>query len=828
VIGEHEQERELEVVLAVAVLGIAAVGIVIGAGHRLPHLTPSIVARLHLVARVAALVATVVALLVVAAFVVRFVATLRTVRSRVTLAVVPNAAFDPSPESIATFAKQLVGLRRRSLAWLDRRATAFRVLLTTASDGRALYCVQVPRRFVSALATVFSAYEDVELVPAHEYLAGDQTELKRALRLELRLARSAVHTLRDIPVRLDPLQPFAELLGRVNEVSGANVVVAIDLLPVAPRDQGPRRRRLFGEVRGWTYGPDRRNPAAAVERRLQRQQLWSKFNASEPLFELQVLVAAASPRRDHARSLIRAVFTAFEQLSGENYLRAVGESLGGWFLAGSNLPVRRRWFDHRLRTGRFGPTTHHRLVSGTEVWGFLKPWTRRCHAAVVVQDERAGLAVAAEVPTTGRLVCVSAAGRPVAISPSDCRYHAHVLGPTGKGKSTLLVNWVLDDIAARRAVVLIDPSKGDTVRELLARIPRSAWDRVRLIDPSLGRERPIGLNVMEGDDPDRWEVIADQVAFVFRRLYERYWGPRSDDLLRAAVLTLLRHPGTTLCDIPRLLLHPEARRSWTTGLGDPIGLEPFWEQYEAASESQRLQLTGPLLYKLRSVLLRPAVRNILGQSRSTIDLEDILDHGGVLLVALPRGELGEETSDLLAAFLIARLWQVVQARSRRPESERPDATLAIDECHRVMHLPQTIDEVTVEARAHHLGLVLAHQHLLQLPPATREAVAANVHTKIAFQCEQDAHQLARWYRPLTEDDLMGLERFQIAARVCVNGRSAPPCLGVTRPMPASLGEAHAVELVSASLERWGRPRAEVEAEIVQRFGGLDEELTWDE
>src|SRR5262249_17877818 len=40
--------------------------------------------------------------------------------------------------------------------------------------------------------------------------------------------------------------------------------------------------------------------------------------------------------------------------------------------------------------------------------------------------------------------------------------HLHVLGPTGTGKSTLLANLILQDIAAGHAVVVIDP-KGDLV-----------------------------------------------------------------------------------------------------------------------------------------------------------------------------------------------------------------------------------------------------------------------------------------------------------------------------------------------------------------------------
>ncbi|HYK98353.1 MAG TPA: hypothetical protein VEU77_08150, partial [Candidatus Acidoferrales bacterium] len=40
--------------------------------------------------------------------------------------------------------------------------------------------------------------------------------------------------------------------------------------------------------------------------------------------------------------------------------------------------------------------------------------------------------------------------RPVALSVTASRQHLHVLGPTGTGKSTLLLNLVAQDIAAGR------------------------------------------------------------------------------------------------------------------------------------------------------------------------------------------------------------------------------------------------------------------------------------------------------------------------------------------------------------------------------------------
>jgi Type IV secretion-system coupling protein DNA-binding domain len=82
--------------------------------------------------------------------------------------------------------------------------------------------------------------------------------------------------------------------------------------------------------------------------------------------------------------------------------------------------------------------------------------------------------------------------RLVALLPADSLRHLHAVGPTGTGKSTLLLNLITQDMAAGRAVVVIEP-KGDLIAAVLARIPAGRMDDVVLLDPT-DTERPVGLN----------------------------------------------------------------------------------------------------------------------------------------------------------------------------------------------------------------------------------------------------------------------------------------------------------------------------------------------
>jgi hypothetical protein len=437
----------------------------------------------------------------------------------------------------------------------------------------------------------------------------------------------------------------------------------------------------------------------------------------------------------------------------------------------------------------------------------------------VIGVEGAGariLAPGRSVPADGRVLGVSNAGvspSPVAISVADARHHIHVLGETGTGKSTLLAQLALQDAEAGRAAVVIDP-KGDLVEAILERLPEPAWDRTCLIDPT-DPSVAVGLNVLAGPDPD---LVADQIAGIFKRIYQNHWGPRSDDILRGACLTLAQIPGATLAEMPLLLTNDEWRYAIRSRLSRNPALRLFWEVYDRKMEQRRQDDIAPLMNKLRAFLLREAIRTIVGQARPREDPEALLDRGGMLLVRIPKGLLGEDTSRLLGGLVIARVWQAAMRRAQTPEADRSDLALYVDEMHNYLTLPRSFEDLLAEARGYGLALVLAHQHLGQLNTREmREAIAANARTKVVFACSpEDARQLQDHFAPhLGAHDLSHLPAFTAACRPCVAGANGTPFTFTTRHLPEGSRE-RAREARIRSGELFGIPRAEVEKEIRRR------------
>jgi len=394
--------------------------------------------------------------------------------------------------------------------------------------------------------------------------------------------------------------------------------------------------------------------------------------------------------------------------------------------------------------------------------------------------------------------------RTVALAVPDARHHLHVMGATGSGKSTLLTNLVVGDIKANRGVVVIDP-KGDLVTDICARMPDGAEKRTVLIDPEESQAPPI-MNVLAGPDPD---LVVDNVVGIFRSIFAAFWGPRTDDVLRAACLTLLRTATdaepVSLAEVPRLLSEGEFRRRRVAQVeGDAVGLGGFWKWYESMGDAGRAQVIGPVMNKLRAFLLRDFVRQVVGRPSSSFDMGDVLD-GGICLVRVPKGVLGDETARLLGSFVVAKVWQTATHRARLGYQARTDATLYVDECQNFLNLPRSFDEMLAEARGYGLSMVLAHQHLAQLPRDLREAVSANARTKVLFSTSpEDARVLSRHVAPeLTEHDLSHLGAFQAAARLVVVGEETPAFTLRTNPAPPEVaGRLAAVRLAARSK---GRP-----------------------
>ncbi len=389
--------------------------------------------------------------------------------------------------------------------------------------------------------------------------------------------------------------------------------------------------------------------------------------------------------------------------------------------------------------------------------------------------------------------------------------HALVVGPTGSGKSHLMAGLAYQDMAAGRGCLVFD-GKGDLARDVLARTPENRRQDVIVLDPGAGLPLP-GLKVFaRGSDP---ELTADLMLGIFREMFADSWGVRSDKWLRAGLVTLAHDDKPTLASLPFLFSDSQYRRKLIGRVRDPL-LAETWATYEAMRPQERAHQLGSPLTKVSEVIGRRVVRGVLAQSEPKLDLGEVLGAGKIVVVSLSAGRIGGPASRLIGALVLHELFQAVQARGSLAPARRRPFLAYIDEPKVLADMPVPLDSLFELARGLGVGITMGAQSITQLPLAVQRAALTNAATIVAFkQAADDAALLARELVGLSAEDLQGLGRFEVAARLGLGpGDVAPTATGVTLALPGRLSDPRAVRRDSA--ERYGADLASVDKEIRER------------
>ena len=348
--------------------------------------------------------------------------------------------------------------------------------------------------------------------------------------------------------------------------------------------------------------------------------------------------------------------------------------------------------------------------------------------------------------------------------------------------------------------------------DILERIPDYRINDVVVIDPS--DSNPVGFNPLNlPGDP---VLNADAVLAVLREIFSDSWGVRTQQILSAALLTLVQTPGATLLWLPALLTDETFRHKITSRVKDRIGLIPFWQQYEAMKESERSANIAPVLNKMQQFIFRPGLRAVLGQAKPKVDLTELFTKRKIILVPLNRGMVGSENARLLGSLIVGMTWTLALSRARIPAEQRHLVSVYIDELQDYLTLPTDLSDALAQARGLGVGITMAHQYRGQLPPEIKAGIDANARNKIIFGLNgTDAKEVAHFAPELTPEDFILLPRYQVYTSIMSNRKNTGWISGST--LPPTKPVRMAAELKALSQKRYGRPASEVEDEFLKLF-----------
>jgi hypothetical protein len=257
-------------------------------------------------------------------------------------------------------------------------------------------------------------------------------------------------------------------------------------------------------------------------------------------------------------------------------------------------------------------------------------------------------------------------------------------------------------------------------------------------------------------------------------------------------------------------------------VSDKIGLEPYWASFSAMKDGERRKEIAPVLNKIRQFLLRPGLRNVLGQSSPKFDLADLFNKKRIVLVPLNKGMIGSESARLLGSLLVGMTWTLALSRAKLPAEKRSMVSVYIDELQDYLSLPTDLSDALAQARGLGVSLTLAHQYREQLPPNIRAGIDANARNKIVFGLNAaDAKAFAGMAPELSAEDFMKLPRYQIYTSFQSGGRSTGWLSGQTLPPPEPVRDTF--DLRAKSMAAYGKPMEEIEAEYMEQLGHTSEE-----
>jgi CxxC-x17-CxxC domain-containing protein len=413
----------------------------------------------------------------------------------------------------------------------------------------------------------------------------------------------------------------------------------------------------------------------------------------------------------------------------------------------------------------------------------------------------------------------------------DRRQHMYVIGKTGVGKTGFLKNMALQDIENGQGLAIIDPH-GEFVEEILDSIPPHRMKDVVYFNPA-DMEHPVSFNIMDVQDPKYKHLIASGLLGIFTKIWANVWSARMEYILANCILALLDTPGTTLLGIPRMLVDRDYRQKIINNLKDPV-VKSFWiNEYEEWESRYRNEAIAPVQNKVGQFLNVSFVRNIVGQAKNTIDIDDIMNNQKILLVNVSKGRIGEDNAAILGAMIITKIQLAAMERVRIPEDERKDFYLYVDEFQNFA--TDSFVNILSEARKYRLDLIIAHQYVGQLTTdtstAVRDAVFGNVGTMLTFRVgAADAEFLEQEYMPeFLQNDLIRLPNRNIYIKLMIDGITSRPFSARTITVaPVKKDDKKHDEIVAFSRSKYSRPVKVVEEEINRWAANLDVPNTSDE
>lgn len=317
------------------------------------------------------------------------------------------------------------------------------------------------------------------------------------------------------------------------------------------------------------------------------------------------------------------------------------------------------------------------------------------------------------------------------IREDDRRKHTYISGGSGSGK-TEAIKVIVHHYLTRNtssALVILDPH-GDFAEQVARFWENTTNGRLVYIDPALSQKHTPVFNPFEIKDrsPMAIDVATQELVSVFREIMKTAFTLQMETVLKPCIATLLLRDGSTIIDLMRFMSDDEnsdlldfAQRN----LPNPaqrhfLAVDFLKDAYGPTKQSLRT--------KIQSLLNSQVFLHFL-VGQSSFDIEEAINRRALIVFNLSRGSIGDDTSETIGRFIIAKLQSFAIQRAQIAEEKRVPVHLFVDECQ--LYISDSIEKILTEARKYKLYATLASQILGQnMDSQLKNIVLANTAVKM--------------------------------------------------------------------------------------------------
>ena len=705
-----------------------------------------------------------------------------------------------------------------------------------AFKGLIYFYVAVPVAMVSVIEkAIITAYPGARVEESEDHnIFNESGRLSGTIGGELVLKTEAAYPIQTFRhLERDPMEAIINALSALPDGDGAAIQF---LIRPAASSWTRRSNRLIKKKRRITTGgfAPQDMAMAVVKSPEQRQQEMHSYNMSRPLTGVeQAEVEAMEEKVKHPgfETLIRAVVSTDSATRSQAVLADITNAFALYEAPGLNgfrfLPtVDSQGLVTAFIFRFFPPQIRHMILNSEELATvFHLPDAQFTPTMNVDRQMSKQVDGPPQLPQQGLMLGYNLfrnIKKEIRLSPEDRRRHTYIVGQTGTGKSTMLENMITQDMLAGNGFAFIDPH-GDTAEKLLGLVPKERAEDVIYFNPA-DMEYPLGLNLFEFDSPEQKDFLIQEAIGMLYKLYDPghtgIIGPRYEHWFRNAALTLMSDPeGSTFIEIPKVFTDTEYLKRKFRYLNDPTVIEFWTKEMAQTSDYHKSEMLGWFVSKFGAFQNNEMMRNILGQTKSSFNLRDVMDQKKILIVNLSKGRIGELNSQLLGMIFVIKFQAAAMGRAAVPEEQRSDFCLYVDEFQNFS--TDSFASILSEARKYRLNLIVANQFIGQLSDQIRDAVFGNIGTIVTHRIgPEDAEFMTKQFAPAFEArDLVNIPNYNSVVKLLIGGLPSQPFSMLDLPPLGTSNPELGLAIKQLSAAKFGHARPQVEAEILARLSG---------